>query len=304
MDYTTIMDYTTAIKILELDLLNYSDINLKLLKQKYHKLALQNHPDKNGGTKEKFQQINEAYSYLKREYKEEEEEDDNESTDEFIYINILYSFLKDNKYGDPFCKLIKEIITSGYQQISLQLFEKIDKETLLEIYSFLSKFKNIFHLKQSILDNIKKIIIEKYKDITIYNLNPSINDLLENNIYKLYIKEKLYLVPLWHTELYFENELVVLCEPELPPNISIDEYNNIHITLEIYVEDLKTQLFEEKNFYFSFANKKMFEIEINKILFKKQQYYKIKKEGLSKINENDIFDISEKADIIVNIILI
>ena len=77
------MNYTTAFKILEIDLydIDYTEINLNLLKKKYHKLALQNHPDKNGNTiesKEHFQQINEAYSYLKREIKFEEEKlDDN-----------------------------------------------------------------------------------------------------------------------------------------------------------------------------------------------------------------------------------
>jgi curved DNA-binding protein CbpA len=313
------MNYTNAFKILEIDLydLDYTEINLNLLKKKYHKLALQNHPDKNGNTiesKEHFQKINEAYSYLKREIKFEEENLDDVDVnckDEFMYINILYSFLKDNKYNDLICKLIKEIILN-YKNISLQLFEKIDKETLLDIYIFLSKYKNILHFNQSIIDNIKEIINYKYKEIIIYNLNPNINDLLENNIYKLFIKEsqqnnkKLYLVPLWHNELYFDNELIVLCEPELPENISIDENNNIYVTIEICIEKLKNLIFENKNYFFQLdkINKKVFEIQVDKLLFKKQQYYKIKKEGISKINENDIFDISEKADIIINIQLL
>jgi hypothetical protein len=36
---------------------------------------------------------------------------------------------------------------------------------------------------------------------------------------------------------------------------------------------------------------------------KPNQYYRIKNEGLSKINENDIYDVSTKSDIIVNITL-
>ena len=67
-----LMNYKTALEILEIDMSEkkYSDINLEYLKKQYHKLALQNHPDKNGNTsdsKAKFQVINEAYDYLKRE---------------------------------------------------------------------------------------------------------------------------------------------------------------------------------------------------------------------------------------------
>ena len=50
----SLMNYKTALGILEIDMSEkkYSDINLEYLKKQYHKLALQNHPDKNGNTKE------------------------------------------------------------------------------------------------------------------------------------------------------------------------------------------------------------------------------------------------------------
>ena len=67
----------------------------------------------------------------------------------------------------------------------------------------------------------------------INNLNPKINDLFENNVYKLSVNEDMYIVPLWHNELHFstknDDELIVLCNPTLPDNISIDENNNIII---------------------------------------------------------------------------
>ena len=59
------MDFKTACEILEIDTTfqKANNITLEYLKKRYHKLALQNHPDKRGNTleaKEKFQQINEA----------------------------------------------------------------------------------------------------------------------------------------------------------------------------------------------------------------------------------------------------
>ena len=66
------MDYNEAFEILEIDLVivNYKDISAEYLKKQYRKLILKNHPDKNGNTPEsnkKFQQIHEAYNFLKQE---------------------------------------------------------------------------------------------------------------------------------------------------------------------------------------------------------------------------------------------
>ena len=66
--------YKDAFEILEIDFTHtkYEDLSLEYLKKQYRKLALKNHPDKNGNThesNEKFQKINEAYHYLKREIK-------------------------------------------------------------------------------------------------------------------------------------------------------------------------------------------------------------------------------------------
>ena len=36
---------------------------------------------------------------------------------------------------------------------------------------------------------------------------------------------------------------------------------------------------------------------------KKEQFYKIKNQGITKVKENDIYDLSEKGDIIVKIIV-
>ena len=102
------MNYKIALEILEIDVneKNYNDINLEYLKKQYHKLALQNHPDKNGNTsesKEKFQKINEAYDFLKKEINITNFEDcyqEQSSTSNFfntstMYGDILNSFLSE-----------------------------------------------------------------------------------------------------------------------------------------------------------------------------------------------------------------
>jgi hypothetical protein len=179
------MDYKKAFEILEIDTnnTNYSDITIELIKKKYHKLALQNHPDKNGNTpesNEKFRQINEAYNYLKREIKNinsnnyDNDDLENEDQTSSVYFDILKQFIKgllDGKYTDVFINIVQDIV-SGYKKISLKLFDNLDRENAINIYLFLSKYKNIFHLSDGILDEIKEVVIQKYDNVEIYKLNP------------------------------------------------------------------------------------------------------------------------------------
>jgi|LakMenE18May11ns_1017448.scaffolds.fasta_scaffold9846376_2 curved DNA-binding protein CbpA len=311
----SLMNYKTALEILEIDMSEkkYSDINLEYLKKQYHKLALQNHPDKNGNTKEskeKFQVINEAYDYLKREinFNEQGEKSTTTST---VYADILQSFLSeifDGKYNDKFYEIIKKIIV---KKIPNKLFKELNKEMAFDIYNFLSKYKNILHINQELLDSLMEIVYKKYEDVMeYYKLNPSIDDLFENNVYKLYVNEQLFLVPLWHNELYFESsevnnfkEIIVSCEPELSKNIKIDENNNLVVKIEFNLNDLLNLILNDGKIFFNIGKKEL-SIPVNKLYMKLNQYYRIKNEGLSKINENDIYDVSNKSDIIVNITLI
>jgi len=329
------MNYKIALEILEIEMSdkNYNDINLNLLKKQYHKLALQNHPDKNGNThesKEQFQRINDAYEFLKREinitnFDENEEENDffNSST---VYGDILNSFLSDifqGKYNRTFYEIIKNIII---KKVPNNLFKKINKKMALDIYNFLSKYKNEFHLNDDILDMLIEIIHKKHEDVKIdenikmdenikdntdcYKLNPSIDDLFENNLYKLYVNQQLCLVPLWHNELYFEGseendfkEIVVFCEPELPKNIIIDENNDLHIRIEYDIINIINLIKLNKDLFFNIG-KKIISIPINKLYMKENQFYKIKNAGLSKIKEDNIYDITEKSDVIINLVLV
>ena len=310
------MDYKIAFKILEIDLskTDYKDITIELLKKKYHKLALQNHPDKNGNTpesNEKFKQINEAYNYLKKEINNINPDDlkeENINTSSSLYYDILQLFMKgmlDGKYNEVFLHIVEDIVI-GCKKISLKLFDGLDKENSINVYIFLSKYKSILHLSDDTLDEIREIVIQKYDNVEIYKLNPNINDLLNNNFYKLYVKNELYLVPLWYNEVYFDssgNEIIVLCEPELPEDIKIDDDNNIYVEKTISLQTELSKLILDNSCIKINIGDKSFDILVSELYMKREQYYKIKNQGLTK-SDDDIYNVSEKADIIVKIIIV
>jgi hypothetical protein len=300
------MDTKEALEIFEL--ITIEKLTLNTIKKKYHKLALKYHPDKNGNTEEsnlKFKEIHSAYEVLNNIALENANEIKQEDMkkDDSLYFNILQMFIKnifESKYNlSNLSNIINEIINNKYKESIQLLFEKLDKEVSIDIYLFLSKYKDILYIKKDILEEILEIINDKYSDIEIYKLNPTINDLLNNNVYKLYIDGKLYLVPLWHNELHFEDNLIVLCEPELPNNIYIDDDNNLHYELTIQITD--DLLANDSNIEVVIGGN-VYEIKIKELKLIKMQYYILPNKGLTKIT-NNIYNIKEKTDLIFKITL-
>ena len=331
------MDIQIACNLLDIDDLtrgNYTNLTYDYVKRKYHKMALKWHPDKNGNTVEatqRFQKINEAYTYLITEleltndndfvssssFNQDKDKDKDKDKDGQMYTSLLSVFLSgilkvDTKsMTDLLVKIVKDIVLNGSKVISTKIIDDLDKEKSLELYNFLNKYKHILYISPETLDFVSSLLKEKYKNDRVYILNPSIDDLLDNNIYKLYVDEQLYLAPLWHNELYFEdlnkNDIIVLCIPELSEDISIDENNNIHCNLLVAFE--KEMIINEQINQGDLnvnIGRHVFKIPIDKLYMKKEQKYFIKGQGISHIFENDIYNQSNhgKGDIIVSITFI
>ena len=308
------MDYKRAFEIMEIDLsiVNYNDVSLEYLKKQYRKLILKNHPDKNGNTpesNEKFKNIHEAYHYLKKEidhlkpadFHNVECDDDRETT---LYFDILRNFMKtafEGHYTDVLSKIVNDIINAG-KKISVKLFDDLDKDTALNIYIFLSNYRSVLHLSEEIMDMIRDVVVKKYDNVEVYKLNPSINDLLNNNVYKLYLNNELFLVPLWHNESHFDSsgcEIIVICDPELPDGILIDEDNNIHVETILTINEIHQKIMNNECITVNISEH-TYNIPLDHLYMKREQYYRIKNSGLSKVKK-DIYDVSEKTDIIVKI---
>jgi hypothetical protein len=309
------MNYRKACEILDLDADN-GEQDIDIIKKKYRIKALVYHPDKNSSpdASSKFQDIYNAYDFLlkKEGYIEDDDDDldadmfdyDEEDMDKNSYRWSMYSFLKtllkNDTVGMLFYKIINKISISC-EKTALENISKLDKPTLLKVFDFLKKYEETFHFAGGFMEKVEEIIKEKHKNDECVILNPTIDDLFENNLYKLTLNNEIYIVPLWHHELVYDSsgcEIYVKCEPILDENITIDYKNNIHVNVTHNIEDIwKKETIEvalgKKIISFNREDLKLLE---NQVI--------IVYDGISKINTEYIYDISKKANVYVHLTLV
>ena len=295
------MNSTTAREIIGFD--ENEPITTDELKRKYRRLALQFHPDKNGNSAEStenFKLIHEAYEYLQMHIGSQTQDEttpDTTSEANDDYMTMLQRFIESIIQSPNMSDIIKEIVMNGCKKVSTRLFENMSKDTSMELLSFISKHRNILHIDQDTIQSVREIILEKYKNDQIYILNPSLDDLLENNIYKLDVDGKIYLVPLWHSEVYFDGsgcDVIVQCIPDLPANMYIDENNALHVNINapftISLLDSPVVLFK--------LGKQTFPLQVQ---FKRTQTCYIHNQGISIIDEKNMYNIFPKGGVYVKI---
>ena len=291
------MDLNYALELLELK----TPYTKKELRKQYFKKALMYHPDKNRdeNSKNQFSEIKDAYTFLEY-YLINDNIDENIPPDTDNYLFIIEKFIKMVTIVD--FNSVKEIIQLLYQNcqhISISTFERIDKSNALKLYAYINQYSDLLSIDEDILQKFREIIKEKIANDELVILNPSLDNLLDSEIYILNHCEETYYIPLWHDEVTYDNgehTLIVKCIPQLPSHIYIDEFNNIHINIKTSIQ----KALDNKKIVFNIGNK-VFEIETNELKIIKQQTHIIKNKGISSININDSYDGNKKCDIIINV---
>jgi DnaJ-class molecular chaperone len=315
------MNYEIACEILGIN----PDIEYELpdLKRIYRQNALIYHPDKNPGddTTSTFHKIKNAYDFLLIELGYKDSDDDDLVNDEEndigsfqetlsskinSYTNILTSFLAPIMQSDTFkeiqSKLIYLIIEKLTQKCENQAFtilEKIDKKSFAKIYELLKKYSSALHISEEFLSRLEEHFSKKIQNDECIILNPFLEDLFENNVYKLVANGKKYLIPLWHHELVYDNngsDLYVRCIPILPENTEIDENNNIHVNFTVSIDELWSKGFMEIK-----LGKLIINIPKEQFKMMDHQVILLANMGISKINSRDIYDISKRGDIYLHV---
>jgi hypothetical protein len=155
------------------------------------------------------------------------------------------------------------------------------------------------HLLVALKDNLKM----RMKEDDLIILNPTLQNIWANDIYKLEHGGQIYYIPLWHDEISYElpanKTLFVKCVPDLPPHISIDQNNDLHLNIGAKINEI----FNQTILRVPFLEEKELEIPIAELKICPQQYYYFYKAGIARIELKDVFNIEQKGNIIVHLTL-
>ena len=296
------MNFQKACEILDIN--SKQKINVDELKHKYKRGALKYHPDKNNSidAKTKFQEVSSAYQYLcecniDNNLNDIIHESTSYSDILFTFINTIIPVDKDNGVIHVIIKKITHLCETK----SNSFLDNLDKETLIKIYNIIKMNKDIFHINPEYISKIESIINTKVQNDEVIILNPTLEDLFDNNLYRLTIDKNTYIIPLWHHELQYDNngkDLYVKCNPVLDDDIEIDEINDIHVYKTYNIHDIwgKQDIGIE-------IGKRTFYIEAYKLKFIENQTVFILDSGISRPNVKNIYDISIVSTIYIHVTL-
>ncbi|MFY7731637.1 MAG: J domain-containing protein [Flavobacterium sp.] len=283
------MDQARARHVLGID--NVTHVTPELLKRHYRIKALRYHPDKNASpdANEQFQLVREAYEYLS---------DHNSPMDNLSYVDMLKEFLNAKS---PIIHIIISKLSHMCEDKAVRFINSIDKLILMDIYKLLIANREILYIPEVFIEEIRKILITKTQGDERILLNPSLDDLCNDNLYKLVVGDRTYLIPLWHHELIYDNsgcDLYVKCNPILPDNVEIDEDNNVIVSLEYSIADLL-----KMDEVYTVIGQRAFSFRTDELRVMKRQRIVRSGMGISRIKPKNIYDVSSRGDIIFDITL-
>jgi len=290
------MNYSNACNILDLS----NNFDQKELKHNYFVKALQFHPDKNKDidAKIKFQDILDAYIFLNK-YKDIADDSVDDSINETSYLNILEKFLNGILNKNIDAPQFLSLLNNKCSEITIELLNHFSKNTLLKFHKFVIQYSDILHINKEIIEKIEILIKEHTKNDNVQIINPSLDNLMNDEIYKFEFDDEIYYVPMWHHELVYElsdNLLIVQCESTLPEYINVDQFNNLYVNISTTIKSI----LNETNITINLGSKQFF-IPINELYIKKYQRYILKRLGISLIDTNEIYNVENRADIYIDI---
>jgi hypothetical protein len=297
------------------------DCSLSELNKRYRILALKLHPDKNGNTPEAtlaFQELNAAYNLLSLDASSSSapanETSENDAANA-TYVNIFMRFVQSlfhtntNTNHHALLDLLYRIV-HDYASLSVNAaLDALDPSALFQLYETLEQYNAAIRMDARIFKEITHIIREKMQKNNIIVLNPSLKDVLQNNISVVQFEEHTFYVPLWHSELHYhvdasKKQLIVKCMPVLPDHMTIDVNNELHI-------DVRADIKELLNHSSGLLRIPLYDnvcVELNaadlRVMPRQTVVLQNNVHGVSLICATDIYEVKNRAPICVHVCLV
>lgn len=305
------MEIWTARKYLDIG--NSMPLTNDIIKRAYYKQALRHHPDK-GGDSETFKKIKESYDFLRKNKNDcdgnnggsnDDGPDDSKHSDiyetyETMLVHFVEYIMKTQKGFENFdpitIKTTLKSIIQGCSSYSIKLFQQLDIEKCRSIYAFLSQYSYLSNLNKDHLRLFEKIMQNKIKNNNVILLNPSLHDLLHDNIYKLETDTDTHYIPLWHEEIVID-DMIVKNIPDIDDNTTITRNNDIIIKHKSSIMKLFKDGYDELNIADS-----LFKIQSSDVKITKQpQFIVFKNRGKIIPNKHNLYDNKQRGHVIIEL---
>lgn len=282
------------------------DLTENNISKSYRKKVRTAHPDKDGGTSEKFVELTHAKETLieflsAKAYTDVgkvSSDTDCDSTDGWEWFN---SVIKENNPVE-----INSVFRKMVDGVAIKLFDSMGTDNMLRVYEIFVKYRDFLCVGDDVLNELRTKISQTTQAII---LNPTIDDLFDDNVYRYVHSNEMVNIPLWHNELYYDvtdGELVVRCVPILGEDIWITGNNDIHkcVDVTICVEPDSTNGIDWGGGCSVDIGKKQFEIMYCDLKMVPVQNVVFRNVGAARINTVDMYDVGTRSDVIFHIRLL
>jgi hypothetical protein len=276
------------------------------IKTQYRLGALKYHPDKcrDADAADKFREIQEAYEYLTKQTSANADGGDN------TYKTMVGSFLSklffqansgvsaEDGWKEEICRLVVSRLVGLCESKALEYIEKIDRKTLAKLQTFLVMYREALHLSDTLIARVDELLAKPPAETLVILLNPFLEDLQEDNLYRITESGKTFIVPLWHHELVYDNsgvDFVVRCCPVLPEHMEIDEYNNIYVYLSYRV----SELWGKNEIEVPFGKRVLYFWPKQLSVSTQPQQIRFPREGIASVNLANPVDNSVRKDVVL-----